>query len=273
MENLIELLVKAKVLGKGLKATENASVRLENNKELLDRLLKRTSYLDDKATIYERLLNVRLGIIELPRCEECQSDLTGKIWQCKYARFCCARCRHNFVTKKRVENLTDESNGVSKIKQMAQRHLVKERTTFVNGVSLLEIRTEKARKTRIAKGHIIDRDNPNQVNAQRKYRMEVGRLTNKQHLHLLENIEKRGHIKNGGWHLDHRFSVNEGFLKGVPAEIIANICNLKMIPGHENVAKQEKSSITLEQLMTEYNRQIRQHQSLTNSSDHPHVVN
>jgi hypothetical protein len=268
MENLIDLLLKAKVLGKGLKATENAPKRLENNKDLLDRLLKRTAYLDDKASIYERLLNVRLGITELPRCEECQSGLTGRIWQCKYARFCCARCRHDFVTKKRVENLTDESNGVSKIKQMAQRHLEKERSTFIDGVSLVEIRTEKARKTRVAKGHIVDRDNPNQVDAQRRYRMEVGRLTYKQPLHLLANIEKRGHIENGGWHLDHCFSVNEGFLKGVPAEVIANICNLKMIPGHENVVKQEKSSISLEHLMFEYDRQIHRQVSLTNSSDH-----
>ncbi len=58
------------------------------------------------------------------------------------------------------------------------------------------------------------------------------------------------------------------FLKGVPAEVIANICNLKMIPGHENVVKQEKSSISLEHLMFEYDRQIHRQVSLTNSSDH-----
>jgi len=83
-----------------------------------------------------------------------------------------------------------------------------------------------------------------------KYRQEVIRLTNKQPLRLLKNNEKRGVSGiNNAYHLDHKYSISEGFKNNVKPEIIANLKNLVFIPWRENVSKRTKCSITIEELI------------------------
>ena len=71
----------------------------------------------------------------------------------------------------------------------------------------------------------------------------------KQPIHLLENYEKRG---NGGvegkYHLDHKYSIIEGFKNNIEPEIIGNIKNLEFISWQENIKKRTKCSITIEEL-------------------------
>ena len=71
-----------------------------------------------------------------------------------------------------------------------------------------------------------------------KYRNKVDTLTNKQPIELLENFDKRGIAGvDGAYHLDHVKSVWWGFHNNVPAETIADISNLRMIPWLENQQK------------------------------------
>lgn len=70
------------------------------------------------------------------------------------------------------------------------------------------------------------------------YKIDVWRLTNKQPLHLLENYDKRGvNGEEGAYTLDHKVSIRKGFLENIPAEKIANIENLQMLPWEENITK------------------------------------
>lgn len=68
----------------------------------------------------------------------------------------------------------------------------------------------------------------------KKYKAQVWKLTEQQPLHLLPNIEKRAFR---GWHVDHVLSIMEGYRLGLPAETIAHISNLRMIPAKENMDK------------------------------------
>jgi predicted DNA-binding protein YlxM (UPF0122 family) len=85
---------------------------------------------------------------------------------------------------------------------------------------------------------------------QEKYRREVNKLTNQQPIHLLINYEKRGVSgKIGAYHLDHKYSILEGFKNNIKPEIIASLNNLVFIPWEENVIKRTKCSISKEELI------------------------
>lgn len=56
-------------------------------------------------------------------------------------------------------------------------------------------------------------------------------------------------LRSDEWHLDHKFSIMQGFLNGVDPEIIASPHNLEIVSRTENCSKHSNCSITLEQLM------------------------
>jgi hypothetical protein len=55
------------------------------------------------------------------------------------------------------------------------------------------------------------------------------------------------------YQLDHIYSVMEGFRNNIPAEIIANPNNLQMLLENVNIAKSDRSDISLEELYNRYN--------------------
>jgi len=81
------------------------------------------------------------------------------------------------------------------------------------------------------------------------YRQVVDRLT-RNNLSKIDNLDKRGINGNkDAWTLDHMYSVLDGFNHNIPAYIIANENNLKMVPYKENLKKGRKSSIKIEDLI------------------------
>lgn len=72
------------------------------------------------------------------------------------------------------------------------------------------------------------------MSERKRYKAAVWKLTELQPLHLLPNIEKRAFR---GWHIDHVLSIMEGYRRGLPAETIAHISNLRMLPAKENLNK------------------------------------
>ena len=91
----------------------------------------------------------------------------------------------------------------------------------------------------------------------REYHDKVVKITNKQDLSTLTNIEKRGVIgkDEDAYHVDHIFSIYDGFMNDVPADVIGNICNLQCIPGLINITKRNDSWITLKELYDRYEHQ------------------
>lgn len=88
------------------------------------------------------------------------------------------------------------------------------------------------------------------INELKKYRSDVMKITNKQFINILPNYEKRGISGiDGVFHLDHKYSIMEGFKNNISPEIIGNIKNLEFIPWKENLKKRTKCSINKEQLL------------------------
>jgi len=55
-------------------------------------------------------------------------------------------------------------------------------------------------------------------------------------------------------HLDHRFSISDGYDNHLPPWMVACPINLEYITGKENLEKHKKSSITLKELLGEFNK-------------------
>jgi len=72
----------------------------------------------------------------------------------------------------------------------------------------------------------------------RRYKLKVKRITNKQRIHTLPQYELRGRAGvDGAYHLDHIYSISQGFTNNIPEEIIGDIRNLRFIPWEKNVSK------------------------------------
>lgn len=83
----------------------------------------------------------------------------------------------------------------------------------------------------------------------RLYSTMVKHFTNLQDISNLPNFNKRGHSQlPDSYHLDHKFSVQAGFLNNIPPYIIGNIVNLEFIPHSINSSKREKCSISMDEL-------------------------
>lgn len=89
----------------------------------------------------------------------------------------------------------------------------------------------------------------NGLNEFQKYKREVISITNKQPINILENYNKRGNCGDDKFHLDHKFSIFEGFKQNIEPKIIGNINNLEFIPWGENLTKRTKCSINKEILL------------------------
>jgi hypothetical protein len=114
------------------------------------------------------------------------------------------------------------------------------------GVDKFLEKIEKTRKTFEEKNLWTKLEN---LDEYRRYRHDVWTHTNFKDLKSLANYEKRGLAgKEGAYHLDHKYSISMGFINKVPAEMIGSIQNLHFIPWKENISKQNKCSITVEEL-------------------------
>lgn len=90
----------------------------------------------------------------------------------------------------------------------------------------------------------------NKISEYQQYCIEVDKETRiSLQLNKLDNIELRGKE----YHLDHMISKCYGFNNNISSKIIGSIYNLKIIPSSENLSKQKKCSITLEELNNKIN--------------------
>ena len=143
-------------------------------------------------------------------------------------------------SKNRWKDLTDEEiESLKKQTADAVRSTTSKRT--------IEERKSVGKKIRdgqVSSGRAIAEE---LMDAYSLYKSKALSATRRNDLSVLENYNKRGIVD---YHLDHKYSIFEGFKNGVDVEIIGHIKNLEMIPYIENVSKHTKCSITLEELLT-----------------------
>jgi hypothetical protein len=78
------------------------------------------------------------------------------------------------------------------------------------------------------------------------YQEKVRKLSEKNFKkYYVDNKELRG----GDYELDHKYSISEGFKNDVPESILADLCNLEVIPKEQNRRKGSRCSIELQELL------------------------
>lgn len=138
----------------------------------------------------------------------------------------------------------DNPLGVPEIKAKVQNTMLKKHGVLNPFQLNVRARVNKATQTKIATGRILD---PSLYSAFVKYRKEVWRLTESnikdQGAHWLQRKRSRK------LHVDHIYSIHDGFLNFVAPDVIASICNLQLLPGPINISKNSDSWMTLEDLL------------------------
>ena len=62
-------------------------------------------------------------------------------------------------------------------------------------------------------------------------------------------------IRSSLYHIDHIYSVADGFRNNIDPKIISSICNLRLIDSEYNLKKGSKSDISIEELLENYSMQ------------------
>lgn len=158
----------------------------------------------------------------------------------KYSHCCSVSC----MTKYQMKELTPwtEDSKEKMVEKVKQTKLTKYNDCSYNN-------TKKSLETRIRNGNCLSiEDKP----FKDLYNAEVNKYTRKNSKNLIGR-EKQGRAGvAGAYHLDHKFSVMEGFINNILPSIIGSQHNLEYIPWEENQKKNKKCSITLIELFDLY---------------------
>ena len=121
---------------------------------------------------------------------------------------------------------------------------------LLNGGSCIKCGIDTMLSTKINKGIIRD---PKYINEYELYRKQVWRITNKEfhtHYHKINPDNIRRGLLN---HLDHKYSIQQGWQNNISADIIGSWVNLRLLPHKENRSKTNRCLYTKEELIDYYN--------------------
>lgn len=82
------------------------------------------------------------------------------------------------------------------------------------------------------------------------YYKEVWEITEASFKKHYNQINPTGVNRGSDWHLDHKFSIAEGFRSGLPASLIGSHHNLQMLPSKDNIKKGDSCSISESELQS-----------------------
>ena len=210
-----------------------------------------TTYLTYNSTWAEIVYVVQNNITETPPCETCGKLTTwNKATRNGYYRFCAAPC---------AVHLANEAARAPSIKDKRKR-TVKDRYGVSNPSQCAEVQETIRKKAKerwraVYKNKKFTADGLTRL----QYRNRCGQYADTQYRRNKDTLDPNG-LRSKDWHVDHIYSVTDGFLNNVPINIISDISNLRLIPATDNYAKHRKSEKTLEQLYEDFYRTTAQGQ-------------
>lgn len=112
---------------------------------------------------------------------------------------------------------------------------------------------ERTVQTKRDKGILIPLENKSDWEV---YRNAVNKLTNKSFNDYYWEINPNNIKRGKEYHLDHIYSVYDGFINGISIEIISSWINLRLIDCKKNIGKGKNSDISLGELVESYMKRI-----------------
>ena len=149
-------------------------------------------------------------------------------------------------------SLATYSTPWKKIDVVCKDHGVfKSNYLLLKGIGCPKCGTLKAVQTRVDNGYAIA---PEQRTVYELYESRVDKITEYNYRTYKQQINPNNHkrARTNGWHLDHKFSKQQGFIEGILPEVIGHRINLQMLPSKENRAKYMTCSVSKQQLLKDY---------------------
>ena len=98
--------------------------------------------------------------------------------------------------------------------------------------------------------------NPKDRTLMEEYHIAVRLITNRNWYEHFYTINPERLQRSRDLHLDHIYSIAEGFVNNIPPEIIGHWTNLRLLPKLENSSKGAGCHKTKEQLYEDYNKEV-----------------
>lgn len=227
---------------------------LNNNPTLYNTIITSTSFLGN-CSLYERLYCYINNITVRPGCLTCGKHVSFRKHNPReYHRYCNSTCAmHDMKTLLGVDN----ASQLESVKQKKKETCLK--NYGVTNAVLSPIIKQKISDSKIQYWQDVYKDKDFTTNGltRKQYRNRAQQYANTQYehyKHILDPHELRGKH----YHVDHIYSITDGFLNDVPVNIISDISNLRMLSDKDNYKKHQSSHKTLEELYEDYNTTIRQ---------------
>jgi hypothetical protein len=198
------------------------------------------TYPNVRGVCKKRIENIKTGLLKLD-----ESGLT----------------KHQISTIKAKESLSKiDSTGVSGYKKKGQKtrqtHMNNIDEFGRNGYSLLATKAIiKGNTTKAEQGQITFENTRAEFY---RYKLIVTYLTEKFRKELTTGYITGLAGKDNAWHIDHQFSILNGYQQKVSPCVIGHKNNLKMIPWKDNISKHSKCSIDLDNLLSMCNYTAKQ---------------
>lgn len=265
------------ILNNDTSYNKSATKMLRNtNPELWSKILEVTSFLPDNAKPKQRVWHI---LNEKYSIEVCPVTGDALRWNEKdYRRFSSIEAKNKAIGK-----IISKATTGNHWRQIDPDKSKKANEKFSNGFDEGKHKPwdernrdytsslEAARKTWMEKYGV---DNPSKIPAIQqklselaikrysyidrpaleKYYLEVINITKQSWKSKFKEINPNNLQRSNQLHLDHIYSISEGFKNNIPAEVIGHWTNLRLIPKIENSSKGAKCHKTIEELFEDYNR-------------------
>jgi len=267
------------ILNNDTSYNKSATKMLRNtNPELWSKILEVTSFLPDNAKPKQRVWHV---LNEKYSIEVCPVTGDALRWNEKdYRRFSSIEAKNKAIGKI-ISKSTTNNHWRQKDSEKSKKANEKFSTGFKNGEHKpwnernrdYKASLAAARKTWIEKygvdnpskhptikQKLSDRNkewqslNPKDRTLVEEYYNAVKLVTNKNWYEHFYDINPNKLERSNQLHLDHIYSISEGFKNNIPVEVIGHWTNLRLIPKIENSSKGAKCHKTIEELFEDYNR-------------------
>lgn len=255
----------------------------KNNPELWEEIVDKTKFLPSDASAPQRVWHIMNDIYEVQVCE----ITGGKVnWigfdngYCKHTNFATSRKNVGEKVRKTVAKeghwRKDKKKAKKANKKFSEGRKNGEHKKAVLTEETIKLRTEKIKETclerygvdnyrktpemrkfiseLIYQRNIANGATPRELRDERRlYYEEVAFYTEKSWCeHFYKINPDRKHERGPEFHLDHIFSRQQGFIQGIPPEIIGHWTNLRLLPRVENSSKRDRCDKTKEQLFEDF---------------------
>lgn len=117
---------------------------------------------------------------------------------------------------------------------------------YADILGIIETRKNTMIQSMVENGYAIPLDEQDKF---KRYAEKVRYLTDKQDLSCIPDIQKRSKV----YHLDHKYSILQGYLDNIPTHIMADVSNLEILHYLENQSKGINCSISKHDLVDKFN--------------------